>query len=141
MSSLDIVRQNCNRCREYIPAEKWELGHFYCSSHRDCTGKASWTPEECQVCGDLIQQFATQTGGQQHTTIKQLRQMLRRTCKGRSRKNKPWVYTDKLKETFPDYFQENELIASSPGSSTTHQTQPQQPLQHHRKKQVQTQLQ
>ena len=136
MSSLDIVRQTCSRCKEYIPSEKWELGHFYCSSHRDCTGKTGWTPEECQVCGGLIQQFASQTGGQQHSFIKQLRQMLRRTCKGRSRKNKPWVYTDKLKETFPDYFLENELSPSSPGSSIQ-QTQPQQSLQHQHQQQLQ----
>ena len=41
--------------------------------------------------------------------------MLYRTSKSRSRPNKPWVYSDKKKETFPEYYQGHELV-SSPSS-------------------------
>ena len=68
-NQLDVVRQNCKRCKVYAPSDKREAGHSYCSSHRDCTGTSGWTPELCATCQEFKNNFLYFSGGEQHTAI------------------------------------------------------------------------
>ena len=119
---INVKRQNCNRCKLYAPPEKWEVGHYYCSAHRDCTGKSEWCPELCEICQDFKSKFTSLSGGEQHTAIKNLRAMLQRTAKGRSRRDNPWKYSDKVKETYSEYFPDHDM-GSSPSSDLQNRSQ------------------
>ena len=114
---LQAARQNCTRCQGYAPAEKWEAGHYYCSSHRDCTGKKGWTPDLCEVCTEFKERFDTFSGGEQHSGMNSLKNMLRRTYKSRHKKTSPWLYLDVLKQRFPQYFLEGHLSSPTDAGS------------------------
>ena len=126
--SLEIVRSSCSSCKKYAPTGNWVLGHYYCSSHRDCTGKRGWLPDSCDACIEFKEGFDSLTGGEQHSAIAQLKVLLRKTSRTRC-KYGPWTYLPVLKSRFPTYFGENGLTSSptaaSPrqGELDEHQTQ------------------
>ena len=128
---LHVIRSNCSSCKKYKP-EYWVLGHRYCSSHRDCTGKREWLPNQCDACTKFIEEFPTLSGGEQHTAMTNLKAMLRKMARTRSRYG-PWAYIEPLKLTFPDYYRVNSPpSAASPtngtvGEGSAHHDQPSSP--------------
>ena len=68
--------RKCNSCKKY--ANDPILGHFRCSYHRDCAGKTQWTPELCDVCLKLREEYAHMPKEERDIILPKLRDMLKR---------------------------------------------------------------
>ena len=115
IEQLELIRSTCNGCKKYVQSKYQVLGHKHCSSHRDCTGKTKWLPERCKACAEFKETFTTLSGGEQHLGIRNLKDMLRKVARNRS-KYGPWEYIAPLKSTFPEYFADN-ILSSTPINS------------------------
>ena len=84
--------QACGYCKKYESTPIW--GHSHCSMHRKCTGKDSWTPEQCEECAASKEKFTQLSDEQSQANREELHTMLAKSASFKAQRNINWSYED-----------------------------------------------